>query len=259
MKAILFDAVGTILRPHPSVGAVYAQAAEPFGVRCGRRALERAFHRSYRALSPRRFRGDGRLQTSEERERRWWKAVVARSFREAGCGHAPREVTEAAFESFSAGTAWRPYADAVPSMEELLREGLMLGVVSNFDSRLRRVMDETGLGRYCRTLVISSEQGWAKPSPNIFLEAVRRLGVRAGEALYVGDRRKEDYLGARRSGMHALWLLRRGEKRGPSIIRSLRQIRPRLRRLPGAPPSGPPPRRTTTMPGPGPRGERRRR
>ena len=43
MKAVLFDAVETLIRPWPFVGSVYARAAAGHGLRCPARALEAAF------------------------------------------------------------------------------------------------------------------------------------------------------------------------------------------------------------------------
>ena len=86
MKAVLFDAVETLIRPWPFVGSVYARAAAGHGLRCPARALEAAFRPAYSELFPARFFGRSGLQTSEPRERRWWGRVVARTFERAGCG-----------------------------------------------------------------------------------------------------------------------------------------------------------------------------
>jgi putative hydrolase of the HAD superfamily len=224
LRAVLFDAVGTIIRPFPSVGAVYARAVRDYGVRCPATLLDRHFRRAYRHLKPERFTGGGRFRTSEGRESRWWKRTVSRTFEAAGCGRLPREVAEAAFDAFSRAGAWRPYADVAATLEELSSTGLRLGVVSNFDSRLRRVLQELNLESSFSSLIISSECGYAKPSPRIFRAALKELDVRAEEALHVGDRREEDYHGPRAAGLAALWLVRNGSRRGPGIIRTLRQL-----------------------------------
>ena len=87
VRAVLFDAVQTLIRPWPSVGAVYARAAAGQGLRCPARALQAAFLPAYGELAPERFFGRSGLQTSEPRERRWWARVLARTFEGAA---APR-------------------------------------------------------------------------------------------------------------------------------------------------------------------------
>lgn len=224
LRAVLFDAVGTIIRPFPSVGAVYARAARDCGLRCGAAFLERHFRQAYRELKPERFTGGGRFGTSEGRESQWWKRAVSRTFQRAGCGTVPPEAVEAAFSAFSRADAWRPYADVAGTLETLASRGLRLGVVSNFDSRLRRVLEELNLASSFSSLIISSECGCAKPSPRIFQAALKELDVRPEEALHVGDRREEDYRGPRAAGLTAFWLVRDGSRRGPGTIRSLTRL-----------------------------------
>jgi putative hydrolase of the HAD superfamily len=178
--SVLFDAVGTLIRPYPSVGSVYARAAAPFGVRCSPRSLDGHFRQAYHELMPERFSGGRACRTSEARERRWWKKAVSRTFERAGCGRVPPAVTEAAFEAFAAGGAWRPYADAVPTLERLTALGCRLGLISNLDSRLRGVMKDLGLADFFDHLTISSESCRAKPSEKIFQQAVRALGTGPG-------------------------------------------------------------------------------
>jgi len=181
---------------------------------------------------PERFSGGAALRTSEGRERRWWKRAVARTFEKAGCGPVPPRVGDAAFDAFASGESWRVYADVVPAMESLAARGVKMGIVSNFDSRLRGVIRDLGIEGYCSALVISSEFGRAKPSALIYLEAVKRLGVTPREALFVGDREEEDYLAPRLTGLGALWLVRNGSRREPHVIRSLRSLPARLVRGP---------------------------
>ena len=57
--------------------------------------------------------------------------------------------------------------------------------------------------------VLSSEMARSyKPQPELFLEMLSRLALRAEETVYVGDRHFEDVHGARSVGMHAVWINR---------------------------------------------------
>ena len=88
-----------------------------------------------------------------------------------------------------------------------------LGVVSNFDytPTAERVLGEAGLLPLFETIVISDRVGWRKPSPIIFREALGRLGLNPGEALFVGDRPEIDILGAKQVGLAAAWVNPRAE------------------------------------------------
>ena len=101
---------------------------------------------------------------------------------------------------------------------------MTLGVVSNFDSRLHAVLDGLSLTNFFSTVVISSERGFAKPSPHIYRAALRELGTVPEKTLFVGDRFVQDYQGPRSAGLEALWLVRRGGEDGPDVIRSLDRL-----------------------------------
>jgi putative hydrolase of the HAD superfamily len=229
-RAVLFDAVQTLIRPWPSVGAVYAAAAAAHGPRCPSRPLADAFPLAYRELSPGRFFGRSGLQTSEPRERRWWGRVIRRTFERAGCAAPGTAAIDAGVEAFGRGAAWRPTPGAVETLAALKRAGLRLALVSNYDSRLHRVAAEVGIAPYLDAVVVSSEVGWAKPSPRIFAAALAALGVASGEALMVGDRPHEDYEGARAAGLGALLYDPHGRAAGAETVRDLRQVPRRLNR-----------------------------
>ena len=73
---------------------------------------------------------------------------------------------------------------------------------------LLRDLEEQGLAQRMDAIVFSSEVGVRKPRPEIFRRALDELGVRAVNALFVGDRLDADVRGARDVGMRtvqAMW------------------------------------------------------
>lgn len=65
-------------------------------------------------------------------------------------------------------------------------------------------LEMTGLSRFFQAIVLSSRIGVKKPSPAIFTEALRRLGVPAEESVYIGDSPDRDLVGARAAGMRCI-------------------------------------------------------
>ena len=114
---------------------------------------------------------------------------------------------------------------AFPEVPGVLRQlraaGLRLVVVSNWDVSLHERLAETGLAPLLDGAVASAEVGVAKPAPEIFERGLALAGVRAGDALHVGDSEVEDVEGARAAGLRAVLLARDG--RGE--ISSLDQLR----------------------------------
>lgn len=94
-----------------------------------------------------------------------------------------------------------------------LRRRHRLAVVSNFDytPTARLVLEREGVADLFETIVVSDEVGWRKPRAVIFETALGRLGIPAGEALFVGDRADIDVAGAQGVGMHAAWINRARE------------------------------------------------
>ena len=76
-----------------------------------------------------------------------------------------------------------------------------------------------------QNIVVSDEVGWRKPRRDIFDAALDRLGVRAEESLFVGDRADMDVLGAQQIGMDAAWINRDGEKLPPGVAPPTYEIR----------------------------------
>ena len=94
-----------------------------------------------------------------------------------------------------------------------LAERYKLAVVSNFDytPTALDILERAGVVDLFQTIVVSDEIGWRKPRRDIFDAALSRLGVRASESLFIGDRADMDVLGAQQVGMDAVWINRDGE------------------------------------------------
>lgn len=80
--------------------------------------------------------------------------------------------------------------------------GFRLGVISNIMSRsfVPRILKEHGVSQYFEFLVTSSEYRVRKPRRDLFDAAVGLMGIKAGEAAYVGDTISRDVRGTRASG-----------------------------------------------------------
>jgi putative hydrolase of the HAD superfamily len=111
------------------------------------------------------------------------------------------------------------------TLEELKREGVAIGLVSNtgrtWGRYIRRVQDRLGIGRHFDVRIFSDEVGLRKPLPKIFEAALEGLGLPADRVVHVGDDVEADVIGAKDVGMRAVWF--QTDRRG---------YRPRYRRRP---------------------------
>ena len=94
---------------------------------------------------------------------------------------------------------------ALVAVRRLAREFPLALITNGIASVQRGRLSASPLSRYFRALVISEEVGFAKPDPRIFEPALRRIGVAAGEVLYVGDSVTSDMAAARNAGMDFCW------------------------------------------------------
>jgi HAD superfamily hydrolase (TIGR01549 family) len=100
------------------------------------------------------------------------------------------------------------YEDALPTLEQLRRHGLSIGLVTNGQRDLDEFVSHHGL--QVDAAVGSKAHGKTKPHPSIFVAALRALDVSPDEAAMVGDSYEDDIEGARSLGMRAILLDREG-------------------------------------------------
>lgn len=114
-------------------------------------------------------------------------------------------------------------APVLPGVGEVLRQvKVPVAVVSNSDTdALWHTLSHAGL----RPLVVVTSQEAVAYKPNawVFQLALRKLGLDAGQVLYVGASYEADIVGAQRVGIPAVWLNPDG-RRAPGPVRQISQL-----------------------------------
>ncbi|WP_254507911.1 HAD-IA family hydrolase [Anatilimnocola floriformis] len=220
----MFDAVGTLIFPEPSVAAVYQRIAAEFGLRISRNELGARFGSAMtNARSFRRLEQDG--QTSEAAEVDFWRAVVTQVL--AGV---PTENIEAAFQRlwqhFAEAAHWQLFDDIAPTLTELRRRGYRIGVASNFDSRLIGICKELWpLDQISdEDQFVSSRVGWVKPADGFYGAIQQATQLEPARILMVGDDFENDVAAPHRCGWLARWLVRNSAESTGEHIRSLTDL-----------------------------------
>lgn len=113
------------------------------------------------------------------------------------------------------------FADVIPTLQELKQAGVRMGIVSNTTNPgFMKDYEITlmGMDSYFEFAIYSSELTWRKPHAEIYREAIRRLGLKAGDILFVGDDLRMDVKGSQAAGMRAAWLNRDNEPALDGIV-----------------------------------------
>jgi putative hydrolase of the HAD superfamily len=209
-KVIFFDAVGTLFGVQGSVGAIYSQLAQQFGVTADPQMLDMAFFDSFEAAGALAFPGTG-AEDIAEREYGWWWAIAAETFQKVGVLNQFADFStffSVLYDHFSAADPWVVYPDTLNTLKHWSNQEVELGIVSNFDSRIHAVLSALELTDFFSSITISSEVGVAKPDPQVFAAALKKHSCAPEEAWHVGDSFQDDYQGARAAGLRGFWLKR---------------------------------------------------
>ncbi|MDP9129473.1 MAG: HAD-IA family hydrolase [Candidatus Binatota bacterium] len=229
IKAVFFDAAGTLIKPARRVGESYAAVAAKYGKAVTPTELFERFRICFDGAPPLAFPGAATSEI-ETLERQWWKRVVAQVFEPWGKFAKFDDFFDELFAYFARADAWLLYPEVIETLAALKQRGLILAVISNFDSRLVRILEGLHVGASFEHIFVSSAVGYAKPQARIFDIALSRFGLTPGQALHIGDSESNDLQGARNAGVPVL-LIDRGLTAGaapPDRIYSLRQILGRL-------------------------------
>jgi putative hydrolase of the HAD superfamily len=217
IRAAFFDAAGTLFEPREPIGRTYARLARDFGLDAPEDTVAASFRRAFGDAPGLAFGLGLRHDEVRRLERQWWRQRVSETF--APLGEFPDfdAYFDALFAHFANPEHWIVDLEAAPVLQRLKIDGLKLGVISNFDFRLYRILDGLDLTRFFDSITISSEAGYAKPRREVYDAALARAGVSAREAMHVGDSEHLDFAPAAALGMAAVLIDRDNRLAAPSI------------------------------------------
>ncbi len=203
LKAVIFDAEGTLFHIYPSVGAVYARVLSGFGYRVEPSEIDLRIRRLWPVFKGyfEDFTPEGCLDA--------WKRIFRGTVAPWVDGERWEDLFKETYETFARPEAFRLAPGTKEALEFLHAQGIKTAILSNWDERLFRLLEAFGLSGAFEKVLVACELGVGKPSPEAFILACEILGVRPEEALMVGNDPEEDFEGARKVGLKAR--LYRGE------------------------------------------------
>lgn len=225
LRAILLDALGTLVALEPPAPRLTALIRERHGVEVAPADVERALRAEMGHYRAHCVRAADAARLAELRLE--CAAILA--------GELGGVLAELPSERFVAtlldSLRFHAFAEVPAALAAWRADGLALVVASNWDVSLHDVLGATGLRGQLDDVVTSAEVGIAKPAPELFEAALAAAGVAPGEAIHVGDSLAEDVEGAAAAGIRPVWLRRSGDQPAPagvSVIAALDELVPVL-------------------------------
>src|SRR6266436_3256090 len=207
IRAIFFDAAGTLFYLTKTVGHHYALVGSEVGLKLDTHELDRAFFVAWKQM-PLRASIDG---PREDDDKDWWRELVDLVLDQTvpSLGELDRDnFFEIAYEHFAEAGVWELYPEVVEVLEKLSPR-FQLAVISNFDGRLRMILEQLGVSKFFKHVFLSSELGADKPDPEIFRLALNVIRLQPNEVLHVGDDPQRDWKAGTAAGLSIFQLDRK--------------------------------------------------
>lgn len=225
-QGVVFDAVGTVIYPTPSVDEVYSSYAERYGIFLTpaeiRQRLKRFWSRVDGSHCPSSDPSPLNWVTSDHAERSFWLGFVGDVFANYG---PIQGLFEDLWNHFAQTCHWRLFDDVLPTWRLLVESGFTVSVASNFDARLHNVAKQLFPIDLVSQVWTSADIGWRKPSPYFFDHIAWQLGLPPQALVYVGDNLTLDILPARSNRWRSVQIHRYGTSDVPRVgLKSMDQL-----------------------------------
>ena len=210
IEMVFFDAGGTLLDPHSSFAELFATTCRASGHDVSTDQVAEVQERLAPHLTELVLEADlpHAPSLSPEASRAFWMFTYRRFLGELGIND--EAMTNKLFETFSSFESYRLYDDVKPTLDAIEGAGYRLGLISNFDSWLEKMLMEMEVGHVFNPSIISGSVGVEKPDPEIYRIAIARSGVVPGRCVHVGDSPRTDMEPAEEVGITPILIDRPG-------------------------------------------------
>jgi len=184
---IAFDAAGTLFEPAEPVENTYADCFSTLGFGLPESTWKTAFERSFLITPEPEYTS---AKDGDTVEKEWWRDIVRNAAEATGIRPDPHTMANAfeeLFDHYASGNAWKLFPETDSVLSALKANGTGLAVVSNFDSRLHRVLKELGIREQFDFVLTSADVLARKPLPSIIHSFIEKSGAAPADCCLTGD------------------------------------------------------------------------
>lgn len=202
----MFDVYGTLATWSPDRTVIQSRAAAQFGVNITREAIDAGYAVADTHMA--QVTAERPLQSMNDDEKAEFFARFEQMVLDGAGVHVDLELAGRIWDVVtSQNYDLALFDDVLDNLRNLRLQGYKLGIISNMNVSGEELATHLGMMDYIDFAVTSDEVGSTKPSPEIFLEALRRAGdMRPEDAVMIGDQPSTDMAGASASGISGILL-----------------------------------------------------
>ncbi len=228
-KWIVFDAVGTLINPDPTVATAYHQIGTRYGSQISVAEIGQRFRTAFHGSERDGFPGGPSVaehwKTSDPIEVARWRWIVRQVLPDV---HDPEGCFRDLWDHFARPSSWRCFSDVGDSLLQISRAGYRLAIASNFDGRLHSVCDALSDLSMIEHRIVSATIGCRKPAPEFYAAIIQACHCEPHQILMIGDNHDCDVRGPRQAGLKALHLDRSLAVGSENQLTSLTELVTRL-------------------------------
>ncbi|TXI04027.1 MAG: HAD family hydrolase [Rhizobium sp.] len=213
---VVFDAVGTLITPKPSVSVAYHTIGQRYGSRLELTEVSDRFRAAFRRSELNQFPGApiDRFATNDAVEEARWRWIVNEVLADTDD---PESCFQDLWTHFAVPTSWECYEDTETALNRLSEAGYRLAMASNFDGRLHSVCEGLPQLQPMGHRIVSAAVEYRKPAPAFYRAVTEICQCQPHQILMVGDDLEHDVLAPRQAGFCAVHLDRKGTSDGHAI------------------------------------------
>lgn len=207
-KLITFDITGTLLKYRSSPAKEYLKILNKYGLKVRLSTLEDLINENWTSMT--KIHPNFGLNTGlgwENYWRNYAQNVYSKAFKidNISSNVALKTIIDELMMTYNTGETFEIQNGAIDLLEYLKNEQVLLGVISNYDPRIKHILKNLGISHYFNFILSSYEVGFEKPDTNIFREAELYVQKSLSRKLFlhVGDSYFFDFKGAKNAGWSA--------------------------------------------------------
>ena len=201
VDTVVFDVVGTLLEPAPSVSEAYKESAEKFGCSLPVGEIAQRFSIAWERQESLDAQNKPAFTTNRRREYDRWRQIVFDVFEDSPVAD---KIFEDLWIHFGKPSSWQPVDQGCRLLETVREFGIEVAVASNFDERLLELAKHIEPLNGIEKIFASSELGWRKPAPQFFQAVESRLQKEPESLLLIGDDPRLDIAAAKVAGWKSM-------------------------------------------------------